>query len=207
MLKKVISIVLSVAFVVSLLALTSCSIDFRSDVEKAMDKFLKADSYTVTVNNDLGMHTYMVNNGTVYFFEDYDETEKTSYLYSDENDYYYATVSDGEETQSIEKAQLKKEAYVIKYMDTIQESDIVNQVFAYRHILDMAEKTDKGYKYSVQESTDEYTYRIIYTIEMDDGSLVLTQKYESKKEKYEEQIVISNVGKTRIEIPDKVLSK
>ncbi len=207
MMRKVLSVMLSVTFIVSLLAFTSCSIDFRNKIEKTMDKLLKADSYTVTVSNDEGEHKYMVNDGTIYFFEDYDENEETSYLYGDENGYYYALLVEENETQSVEKTKLEKDSYAVKYMEMIQESDIINQVFSYRHILDMAEKTSEGYKYSEQESTDEYTYRIIYTIEMDGSDLVLTKKYESKKERLEEEIRISDIGKTRIEIPSEVLSK
>jgi pyruvate/2-oxoacid:ferredoxin oxidoreductase beta subunit len=207
MLRRVLSIILSVAFVISILAITSCSIDFRSDVEKAMDKLLKSNSYTVTVSNDLGEHKYMISNGTAYYFEDYDEAEIITYLYNDGTDYYEAQVIDGEEDQAVEKTKLEKDSYAIKYMNMVQECNIVNEIFSYRHILDMAEKTDSGYKYSEQESTEEYTYRIIYTIELNGKDIVLTKKYESKKERYEEITTISNIGKTKIEIPENVLTK
>lgn len=206
MFKKVMSITLSIIFIVSLFAFTSCSIDFRNEIEKTMDKILKANSFTVTVDTDEGKHIYMVNNGTIYFFEDYDENEETSYLYSQDGNYYYAHLVEGEET-TIDKFQLEKGAYAAEYMEMLQESEVINQIFAYRHILDMAEKTSTGYKYTEQESTEEYTYRIIYTIEMDKKDLVLTHKYESKKERQETVVVISDIGKTKIEIPNEVLSK
>ena len=205
MIKRISVIAISLIMLIMVLLLTSCSIEFRSNVEKAMDSFLTADNYSVTVTTDEGTHTYMVAPNGIYLYWDYDETETVEYMYTDGNGgYFYAKKWMSDDGEKIEKIALSKEEYAAMYMNEVYEGDVVGQVFAYRHILDMAEEIDGGYKYSQQGNIGSQAYRNVYTIVMENNDLVISQTYEGQSGRDECEIRIFSVGKTKLQIPDDI---
>lgn len=203
--KRIIALAFTVMLLLSVLFMTSCAIDFRNSLERRLDKLLKADSYTVSVANDDGSSFELkIMGGSVCALTDFDGVKTTTYLFFDEaqGKYFEYSIADDGEEKTKEKDELTVSEYVAAFMSLEATMGFVADAFTYRHILDMAEKTDDGYRYTTITEMGSLSYRNIYTIEATDDGIAYTYEITGKGVEEENTLEVTGINDTEFTIPN-----
>ena len=209
--KAILSLTLAALSIFAMLAFVGCEVDVENDVESMLDDIMLAESYTIDIAYDDGtIYKCKVSDGKFYSLSEVDGVESKKYIYKSDDGKYYSvslTMIDGKQT-SFEKKELTVTEYSTEYTSAVNSNGVMSKIFAYRHVLDMAEETDDGFKYSTINNVDGVgSTREIYTIEIDDEDLVYTYEFQGKSETIIDTIRVSAIDDTEFDIPETILSR
>lgn len=224
--KRILALCLTVSSLVVVLALTACNVTgmISNDVESMMDAVLTGDDFTVEYKAENDVYTTLkICDGEMYYSVKNEAVLDEFYLYMDEDNgkYYFAREwKHGEKDKGVEKVEITKEQYIVTYIAKYNEYSRSEQIFNYRHILEMAEPVaENQYAYSKEEYAENKFARTEYSIEIKNDNLVLlsehTQSLEESDEETEDgqtlkiltaKTTYSAFGDTEIDVPNKVLN-
>lgn len=228
--KRFIALCLVVSTLLAVLMLTSCNITdlFSNNTESIIDDVMTSDNYTVEFKSESDVYTTVkMSGGQMHVFIKKEKETDAYYLYYNEESgkYYYAYEwkREGAKETEFEKRELKKEEYIILYMETFDKYVPTAKAFDYRHILEMAEPVgDDHYSYSKEIYKENEFSRTEYTIKITNDQLVFlsehTEKLEGDDLKDEEGNSITvkivterttyfDIGDTEITVPNKIKNK
>ncbi len=223
--KRILALCLIISSIAVVLALSACNITgmISNDVESMMDGVLTSDDFTVEYKTENDVYTTLkICDGEMYYSMKNEIATDEYYLYCDEDNekYYYAHEwKHDEKDKGIEKAEITKEQYIVTYIAKYNEYAHSEQVFNYRHVLQMAEPVaENRYEYSKEEYSENEFSRTEYSIEIKNDSLVLLSEHIQSLEQDEEtedgqtlkiitvKTTYSAFGDTEIDVPNKVLN-
>lgn len=224
--KRILALCIVLSTLAVVMVLTSCNVSglVSNNVESMIDDITTGDNYTVEYKSENDVYyTLKIADGELYYSIKTETAHDEYYLFKNEENgkYYHAHQwKYGEKDKGEEKAELKKNEYLVKYMAIYNQYSRSSQAFNYRHILEMAENVgDDMYEYS-KEIYSENTFSVTeYSIQIKNDSLIFlaehTETLEDDEDDAEdgdsikiitEKTTYSAFGDTTISVPNKILN-
>jgi len=223
--KRFLALCLLLSMLLSITALTSCNVTgmISNDVEAMMDGVLTGDDFTVEHKSENDIYTTLkVCDGEMYYSIKSEAALDEYYLFCDEENGKYYKAHEwkySDKDKGAEKTEITRDEYIVTFITKYNDYSRSEQVFNYRHILEMAEQVDDDrYEYSKEDYNENEFSRTEYSIEIKNDSLVLlsehTQSLDSEEEAEDGQSLkiitvkttYSAFGDTEIEVPNKILN-
>ena len=188
--KRLSALLIVFATLVSMLFMSSCD-----KVENSIEKFLKADNYTIVKKNGSTLEV-------TAFATHYKSDKQEIYLYYDEDyeSHFICTITKGVDGKDvIVKNQIGSEKY-IDYFTTLcsnsEASFVAERLSAFLHLMEELEEKDEDGKYEYADK-DGAKYKVAVN---DKKEIIYTR--DAKEDVGDFEYVISKIGKTEIDIPD-----